>query len=158
MLRRTSFPPRRGERGFTLVELIVVVVIAGILATLAAPSFTQLIENQRAKNAATDIYVALTRARSEALRLNQNVTMAPVSSNWSAGWQITDSGGGVLESHEAIRSLTVAGPASITYKSSGRTTSTADMLFTITGQFPDSTHYVCVDLSGRPAIGSSSSC
>lgn len=30
---------RRGERGFTLVELMVVVTVAGILLTLAEPSF-----------------------------------------------------------------------------------------------------------------------
>lgn len=145
-------------QGFTLIELIIVVVIAGILAALAAPSFTQLIESQRAKNAASDIYVALTRARSEALRLSANVTIAPQSANWGNGWQITDASGNVLDKHEAVVNLTVAGPVSVTYKSSGRTTNTASSLFQITGKFPQSTLFVCLDLSGRPSIGTTSAC
>ena len=159
MFAATTTHAGKRHQGFTLVELMVVVVIIGILTTIAAPSFNELIDRQRVRNAATDLYVSLTRARSEALRLNQNVTLSPSSGNWSLGWRIADPvTGAILESHEAPRNLTVTGPASVTYKSSGRTTSTADSLFTITGSFSSSTRYVCLDLSGRPSINTSSSC
>ncbi|MDX1506347.1 MAG: prepilin-type N-terminal cleavage/methylation domain-containing protein, partial [Spongiibacter sp.] len=39
---------RAAVRGFTLMELLVVMAIVAILASIAAPSFTQLIESQRA--------------------------------------------------------------------------------------------------------------
>ena len=56
----------RSATGFTLIELMVTIAIAAILATLAAPSFREYIVSQRIKNASFDLFTALTLARSEA--------------------------------------------------------------------------------------------
>lgn len=49
---------RRKRRGFTLIELAVVVVIVGILAVLAMPSFMGQIRKSRRAEAITEIYRA----------------------------------------------------------------------------------------------------
>lgn len=75
-------------RGFTLIEGMVVVAILAIVSTLAAPSFISLIGTMNTKSAAFDLIGDLTMARSEALKRNVAITVAPVGGAWTKGWQI----------------------------------------------------------------------
>lgn len=144
-------------QGFTLVEMMLVVAIMGILTSIALPYFGRIVEAERAKGAAVDLYVALTRTRSEALRLNQNVTLSPIAADWNEGWQILDPvTSAVIDSHVAVSGITITGPTSVTYRSSGRVLSSGS--FTISGSYSGNTRYVCLDLSGRPAINTSGTC
>jgi type IV fimbrial biogenesis protein FimT len=63
-------------RGFTLVELLVVVAIAALLAGLAAPAFRDLIENRRVDGAATELAADLQLARSEAVARHRAVRLS----------------------------------------------------------------------------------
>ena len=55
-------------RGFTMVELMVVIAIAAILATLAFPSFRTLMQNQRLGTQANEFIADLNFAKSEAVK------------------------------------------------------------------------------------------
>lgn len=147
--------------GFTLVELMVALAIAGILAGLAAPSFTQMIANQRAKGVATDLYVALAKARSEALKRNASVTLAPTTAGqWDAGWRIPDPDDATRMLHErgAATGITISGPDDVTYRSSGRLSAGAAPSFDVTASGASYHWCLSVDLSGRPYTEKKASC
>lgn len=144
-------------RGFTLIELMVTIGILGILVTLAAPSFTTIIANQRVKGAATDLYIALAKARSEALKLNADVTVAPKSvGHWEGGWKTSfvhlTNGLTTIEDHSAITGVTVSGPANAVYQGSGRVKGATAPSFDIVSAAGNINRCVLVDLSGLPYL------
>lgn len=92
------------DRGFTLVELMVTVAIAGILLGIAIPGFAEFLRGVRASSDVTSLTSALALARSEAVKRNQLACV--YSSAWSDGWEVridssgndscSDSGDGVV--------------------------------------------------------------
>ncbi|MBV5327231.1 MAG: GspH/FimT family protein [Chlorobium sp.] len=66
---------KSGQKGFTLVEVMMVVAIIGILAAIATPVLLNSLPNMRLRGAARDIYSAMMQTKVEALRRGENVTM-----------------------------------------------------------------------------------
>ncbi len=138
-----------------MTELLAVVAIIGILAALAAPSFSELIKSQRIKSMATDLNASLALARSEAVKRNRNVTMSPTTAgSWQSGWQIADpdNAGSNIEVHSAFEGLTATGPDDVTYRSSGRIQGATAPDFNISAAGTTAQRCVSVDLSGRPYV------
>lgn len=155
--------PRALQRGFTMTELVVTLALAGILATVAVPSFQGIIAAQRARTYASALYATLAKARSEAITLNNNVTLQAKAGGWQTGWQILDANNNVLDDYTAAVNVTVApgAPALVTYRASGRLPAAGlAPMFQISTQSGSTTDYQCVsvDLSGRPYMQATQAC
>ncbi|MBO7007670.1 MAG: GspH/FimT family pseudopilin [Pseudomonadales bacterium] len=65
----------RAEKGYTLVEVLMVVVIIGIGFSIAVPSFQGMQERNRLVTQTNDLVAAIGLARSEANRRGAPVTL-----------------------------------------------------------------------------------
>lgn len=95
-LRRSVAPVTR-RRGFTMVELLIVIAIAAILATIAVPSFRDTLRTMR-QNATLGLVINdLNLARGEAIKRNSSVIVCAsnaagddcaVTGAWQGGWLV----------------------------------------------------------------------
>ncbi|MGB4485299.1 MAG: GspH/FimT family protein [Pseudomonas veronii] len=76
------------QRGFTLIELLLGLILSGILAQLAVPSFKGLLESQQRHSAAQSLVGGLRYARSEAIARNRAVVIHALDDDWSRGWRV----------------------------------------------------------------------
>lgn len=89
-LRRSRPAVSHKRGGFTLIELIVTLAIAALLATVAVPSFIQFRRNSQLTSVTNSLVGALTAARAEAMKRGKNTFVVPAGSGnaatWTSGW------------------------------------------------------------------------
>jgi type IV fimbrial biogenesis protein FimT len=137
-----------GTRGFTVIELMIVVAVVAILASLAAPAFDNIIATSRVKTAAADIHLSLVRARSEAIKRNANITVA-APGGWTMGWTVSNG----IETHGPLSgtALAISGATTITYTPNGRTTS-GPINISLTSGDTNVARCISIGLSGHPSV------
>jgi type IV fimbrial biogenesis protein FimT len=140
-ISRSGNATTRRARGFSLIELLVVMVIAGVLFGIGVPNLQQYVVSSRLSGASNEFFTALNLARSEAVRRAAQVTLvtngAANSRDWTSGWTMfvdTDRDGALSAGEEVLRvgpaldaPMTIFGSVafgtSVSFDSTGRLTS-----------------------------------
>ncbi|QDE30458.1 MULTISPECIES: GspH/FimT family pseudopilin [Shewanella] len=100
------------QLGFTLVEMMVTVVVAGILIAVAAPSMNSLYEGMRAKSTISTIESSFIFARSQAVSYGGRVSVCPLSTtscgtDWTQGFSVFIDNGtlGTMDTTDGIADI-----------------------------------------------------
>lgn len=145
---------RQTQNGFTMIELLVTVTIAAILATVALPAMGDFIKNARVTASVNDFIGAITITRSEAAKRRSPVTLcasanplaaapgcdAAASASWEKGWivfadadgdVVVDAGEEILQQQGPVESsISIAPDATFTryvsFSGKGETRDTAN--------------------------------
>jgi len=142
------------ESGFTLPELLIVMAVAGILAAIAVPSFRSLTESQQIKNASFELFSNLSLARSEAIKRNADVTIAPlVAGDWGQGWAITSTAG-TINSQSALKGVSIipGGAGGVVYARTGRAAPAATFQIDASAGATTNIRCIQIELSGMPRV------
>lgn len=138
-LKKPSCTAKAGQ-GFTLIELMVTLVVLGIIAAIATPAFTGLVNANRLTSQSNELIGAIQMARSEAIKRNERVSFCGStdgaacvagSATWTQWLVLRDAGGVVLQAGQIRAPLQVnsANPQ-MTFQADGLARTAAGLLFT----------------------------
>jgi type IV fimbrial biogenesis protein FimT len=164
------------RRGTSLVELLVVLALAGILAGAAMPAFSDLLRRQRLRTAANDLLAAIDLTRSQAIARGAKVLMAPLEPagmDWRLGWAVfvdqngnrrPDAGEPLIYRHEALadgfnissKFSSGAAPSYLAYNGAGRPCSAGNSLAarwgTLSLEQGEETRNIKINMLGRVRV------
>lgn len=75
----------RRQRGVTVIELMIGIVVLAVIISLAVPSFTAIINNNRVTAATNELVASMQLARGEATKRNRAVKVLSKGADWDNG-------------------------------------------------------------------------
>ena len=76
--------PNDAERGFTLYELLITLLVVGVVLALGVPNMAEFAQNSRMTSTANDMHAAFQLARTESARAKTNITICASSNSLAA--------------------------------------------------------------------------
>jgi len=103
------FNAHKNNEGFTLIEILVILIIIGILSAIAVPSFLAMLNRSKVNDALSQTRGALQEAQREAMRKSKTCTVVvPAGSNVTLTSPSEDlDGDEVLDAGEDLNNNTV---------------------------------------------------
>jgi type IV fimbrial biogenesis protein FimT len=153
-------PACRGH-GFSLVELMVALAVAAILAAIAIPAFDSFILSNRLSSYSSAFSASARVARSEAMKRNLPVTLCKssngtscsASGGWEQGW-IVLSGTTVIKAQQATAAgyLLSSSTNSLTFQPSGLGATQTTLTVCRASPLGTQERQVTVSATGRASI------
>lgn len=154
------------QRGVTLIELLVALIVVAILATTAAPSWRALIDSHRRQDAAQQLASGLRMARAEAIVRGLPVMMLALDGDWRRGWsvfvdanrnRIRDESELTLAEHPGHLRVRIVGNArvgtGVGFESSGRLINNTNGTLAVCQADAPASHYqVVIAVTGRVSL------
>ncbi len=103
------YPPH-SSLGFTLTELMIVLVILGVIMAIALPGFRNISLAVRLTNYANEMVAGVYLARGEAIKRNTNIRLCASSDasscassgGWAQGWIVMDPNNFVIQKQSGL--------------------------------------------------------
>jgi type IV fimbrial biogenesis protein FimT len=166
---RREAQPRFGSRmpvkGFTLVELMIVMIILGVILAIGLPGFATLTLSTKLKSYANEMVASVYLARSEAIKLNKPMRLCVSadgiicagSGDWEQGWIVIDPSDNTVIGQQPKLSagykFTGTGPAIMTFLPSGVASDASTMkVCRLTPEVGGQEREVIVSITGRPRV------
>ncbi len=111
--------------GFTLIELMITVGIAGIVMAFAIPNMAEFVKNERLTSASNNLLADIMLARSKAVERNQPVIvcastdLVTCGGSFENGWIVTIDGAIIKKEQATTGDITFSGLAIINFDSRG---------------------------------------
>lgn len=128
-------PPLRVQRGFTILELLIALVILGLIMAMGLPSFRSASARSALSASTMDLIAAINASRAQAVSYRSTVTLAATDgSAWTNGWNVSipaphDNENQSFKARENITIVTSGGQTTMNFNRDG--TTSAQLVFRV---------------------------
>jgi type IV fimbrial biogenesis protein FimT len=110
-------------RGFTIIELMITLALAGVVLAIAIPSYNNTVKNNCLTTDTNSLITSIQLTRSEAIKRRQDVSIIAKGGNWATGWTVQDLAATVIQdvslSCDATTVIEQGGDTTLVYNDNG---------------------------------------